>query len=497
VRTFLKSDGTVVVLGFFLSFSSGSVPAYVPDGLNNVVALGTSSSANHILVIQGQPPSSSTVVPVLNGDNVFNGNVQVNGLVSGNGSGLTNVSAANFTGLLSLTNLPATVVTNTETGVTLGGTFRGNGAGLTNVSAANFTGLLSLTNLPVAALTNTEAGVTLGGTFSGNGAGLTSLNASQLSSGTVPLARLSGITSNQLDAATWQLATNVPANLPSLIASQTFTGINVFTQTVVITNGASLRMVGIGGSSSVATLDLSTYAVGTNPPSARIQALDDGTFGNAIDILTKSDGNITNSLVSRLHINPNGNVGIGTNNPATIMHVLAPGDTEISIQSSDAGSHRWTLQSSGAGTPGLIGSFQVIDRTTPASRLTIFPNGNLLVPGSVTNSGNLTVGGGVRIGANSATVGAESLRILRGEIAGVGTVDFGSGFTVSHGSTGDYVINFSSGFGGTPAVTLTPYGSIVIGTLYIIGSTSAEVKFYNPSGTATDPAGFDFIIIGP
>ena len=35
--------------------------------------------------------------------------------------------------------------------------------------------------------------------FAGNGAGLTNLNAAQLSSGTVPLAQLSGITSNQLD----------------------------------------------------------------------------------------------------------------------------------------------------------------------------------------------------------------------------------------------------------------------------------------------------------
>ena len=45
--------------------------------------------------------------------------------------------------------------------------------------------------------------------FSGSGANLTSLNATILRVGTVPLAQLSGITSNQLAAATWQLATNL------------------------------------------------------------------------------------------------------------------------------------------------------------------------------------------------------------------------------------------------------------------------------------------------
>jgi formylglycine-generating enzyme required for sulfatase activity len=40
--------------------------------------------------------------------------------------------------------------------------------------------------------------------LAGDGANLSSLSASNLASGTVPLARLSGITSNQLDAATWQ-----------------------------------------------------------------------------------------------------------------------------------------------------------------------------------------------------------------------------------------------------------------------------------------------------
>ena len=48
----------------------------------------------------------------------------------------------------------------------------------------------------------------------GNGANLTSINSSNLT-GTVPLARLNGITSNQLDAATWQFIVNNSSGLPS------------------------------------------------------------------------------------------------------------------------------------------------------------------------------------------------------------------------------------------------------------------------------------------
>jgi photosystem II stability/assembly factor-like uncharacterized protein len=74
---------------------------------------------------------------------------------------------------------------------------------------------LSQASLPASVVTNTETGVTLTGTFSGNGAGLTALNASQLTSGTVTDARLS-------------------ANVALLNANQTFSGTNIFANNVGI-----------------------------------------------------------------------------------------------------------------------------------------------------------------------------------------------------------------------------------------------------------------------
>jgi hypothetical protein len=108
-------------------------------------------------------------------------------------------------------------LTNGQTGVTLSGTISGTGAGLTGLDAGNLsTGTVALGRLSGIttnqmaeverirvdqAVTNGQTNVTLSGTFSGNGDNLSSLNASNLSSGAVPLSRLSGITTNEMAAA--------------------------------------------------------------------------------------------------------------------------------------------------------------------------------------------------------------------------------------------------------------------------------------------------------
>jgi hypothetical protein len=130
-----------------------------------------------------------------------------------NGSAITNLNASQLaSGSVSLSLLPAALVTNNEAGVGLTGSFTGNGAGLTNIP---------FSALPVVPLTNNHSGVTLKGltTVSNlsvtatnfanylvvtnppwlNGSGITNLNASQLTAGTVPLALLPGavVTNNE------------------------------------------------------------------------------------------------------------------------------------------------------------------------------------------------------------------------------------------------------------------------------------------------------------
>jgi hypothetical protein len=148
---------------------------------------------------------------------------------------LGNLPATQLTGTVPLAQLPAGLVTNGASGVTLTGAFIGDGSGLVNVNAnsattaGNFTGSLGgdvvgtqgatvvqfvgglfSTNIASGAnaanaanslnVSNTivkrsatgafSAGAITATSINGSGAGLTTLNASSLSSGTVSFARL-------------------------------------------------------------------------------------------------------------------------------------------------------------------------------------------------------------------------------------------------------------------------------------------------------------------
>jgi len=117
----------------------------------------------------------SANVALLNGTNRFAGvvlatnvNNQFTGGFTGNGAGLTgvtanSVAAANITGTVSLAQLPPAVVTNGAIGISLSGNlagaFSGNGAGLTNLNAATLTGGIAITSTPFQQVTNyTSAG---------------------------------------------------------------------------------------------------------------------------------------------------------------------------------------------------------------------------------------------------------------------------------------------------------------------------------------------------
>jgi hypothetical protein len=77
---------------------------------------------------------------------------------------------------------------------------------------------------------------------------------------------------------------------------------------------------------------------------------------------------------SRLSILNNGRVGLGTIEPSRNLEVQGPGDVEIGLTSTDAGGRIWTLQSSG-NVSGNLGTFQIVDRTASASRMSIRQNG--------------------------------------------------------------------------------------------------------------------------
>jgi len=168
-----------------------------------------------------------------------------------------------------------------QTQTYIAGIINGNGGGLTNLNAVQLTGTIPTAQLPGVVVTNNNAtSVNLSGSFTGNGSALTSLNANNLASGTVPLARMSGITGNQLDAATWQLATNLNGGIAAL-ASNVVSGIaitNAFiTNSVVAGNGAGLTNVP-GTLLAVYSLPVGGGLVANAPATTWTKVADLGSF---------------------------------------------------------------------------------------------------------------------------------------------------------------------------------------------------------------------------
>ena len=154
------------------------------------------------------------------------------------------------------------------------------------------------------------------------------------------------------------------ANLITLGANDCFIGGGYFN---TISNAGYGTIV--GGLSNVVAGDYA-FAAGR-----RAQALHDGAFVWE----DSQNADFSSTGTDQFLIRAAGGVGIGTGAPASELHVVSSSsDCEISIQSGDTGNHRWTLQSSGNGTPGIpVHSFQVIDRTLGKSRMLIDTNGSV------------------------------------------------------------------------------------------------------------------------
>ena len=151
---------------------------------------GTNLFTNTVIATNGQPANKFA------------------GTFIGNGAGLTNVTAAIFTGTVSNASIGG-VYTNAVTFSNSGNVFTGNGAGLTGVVAASVSSNFNFSTPNAVMLTNS------GNTFAGNGAGLSNLDASQLTGGPWTNATMAGITnfgayfaSNPVTAASFLVTTN-------------------------------------------------------------------------------------------------------------------------------------------------------------------------------------------------------------------------------------------------------------------------------------------------
>ena len=251
------------------------------------------------------------------------------------GAGLFN-GAARWLEIAARTNGAATYVTLTPRQPltpTPYAFYAPNAGAAGSVPASGLTGTVALSQLPPAVLTNNASGVQLTGSFTGNGAGLTSLNANNLSSGTLPDARLS-------------------ANVALLNANQTFTGQSSFSQNVGIGTSSPGKRLTVAGDMEVGTSsgDYHHLRLGGGNASGYLYGsfagLGDGlslgynyyydgagvghcdNTNGSTSRLTVSYGNIilatgaANTAPSpRLLVNYAGNVGIDTLYPRTALEV--------------------------------------------------------------------------------------------------------------------------------------------------------------------------------
>lgn len=278
------------------------------------------------------------------------------------------------------------------------------------------------------------------------------------------------------------------ANASVAVGSQGFVELVNEDVTAGNTYGLHFRQLDtLGNMNTVATID----AVGvSHAPGAQSGAL---SFG------TRNAG----AYGERLRIDPAGLVGIGPNpSPGSLLHLAAPGNPELRIQSTSGVGRTWALASEDLSQ----GGFSFIDRTASVRRWALDANGNMAISPTVSGVGPFP--SGLSVGANltvSATIGGAPIlhaSTTSGNV-GLGTaapvnklhVEGSNGITVKNGSISALelipggslnvlkwygsnalvigndpaIANAGNGASGNPLVTITPSGNVGIGTTTAAG----------------------------
>lgn len=254
--------------------------------------------------------------------------------------------------------------------------------GAANLVQPNGANAISYANNRVEVTGNIFASGTVGGTFSGNGTGLTDLNASQLTSGLLSDARLSG-----------NVIRGNAANTFS--QNQTFSGaVGIGTAPgarldVLSSTGSRLRVFDFGGGNG-GQLVGGWAANSPNGPQVRYERVGAPGFWDVGMI--NGDFFIEESDIPRLTLRAGGNVGIGTATPERRLHVNTADFVATRIDSSSAigtwlalgnssvGGRYWQFISTGSGNGEGAGKLLIGAGTSDGStspRMTLMENGSV------------------------------------------------------------------------------------------------------------------------
>jgi hypothetical protein len=190
-----------------------------------------------------------------------------------------------------------------------------------------------------------------------------------------------------------------------------------------------------------------------------------------------------------------GNVGIGTTAPTAKLSVIATGDGARVLQ---LGTERaWVFKQRGTGA-GTALELTGDDPSNNNKHFVINTDGNLGIGAGITTpQAKLEVRGDVKLGSSGqlfAPGGEENLRIIRGNVNANGSISLGSGFTVTHTSSGDYTINFTAPFAGSPTVIATPVNRL---HATISTTSTSSVRIFTSDGGSSSDDFFQFIAVGP
>ena len=260
----------------------------------------------------------------------------------------------------------ASLVTSANGQLTVNGAITGDGSGLTALNASQ----LTTGTLPNGRLSGTYSSPvnlsSVGNSFTGNGSGLTgltsaqipNLDASKIASGILSDARLSG-------------------NVPRLNAANSFSSaFNSFSG-----NGASFGLSFYGGG-----LCAVLSSAGTDAPQFCFLRGSDGRFFD-IGQNPSGGFTIEDTDTPRLTITKDGNVGIGTDVPGAQFHVYGGGfpsavvesystaGTWISLRNDSSGGNNWNLISSGSGNGEGAGKLLFNDQTLGGTVMTLTSGG--------------------------------------------------------------------------------------------------------------------------